>query len=483
MRGFRRLIFLLLLCPLLAVPGSAVPASAAAPTRPNILFFLVDDLDYGVLDNFPGITGQLVRQGASFDQMIVTNSWCCPSRASILRSQYVHSHSVLTNTAPEGGFDRFHTAGLERSTIGTWMKGAGYRTAMMGKYLNHYPGESAPATYVPPGWDEWYVPTRRLYEEYDYTLNENGELVEYGWEEDDYLTDVLTGKAADFVTSGDAPFFLYLAPVAPHNPANPARRHADAFPGVQAPRTPSFNQQDVQDEPAWLRDRQLLDATDKARIDDRYRSRLRAMLGVDDMVATLIETLRRSGKLENTYLFFASDNGFHLGTHRLRQGKTTPFEEAVKVPLVVRGPGVRPGSTVHALTQPIDLAPTFAELGGAAAPAFAEGRSLVPLLRGQTPAPWRRNALIEFWRPTNPSSARQTPVPPYAALRTETHTYVRYDTGETQLYDLTTDPYQLRNLARTAPADLLANLQARLDMMRACSGATCRTADASDGGG
>ncbi|WP_346152365.1 sulfatase [Nonomuraea recticatena] len=481
MKGLRRLVCLLLLYPLLAMPGNSVPAGAAAPVRPNILFVLVDDLEYGVLQNFPNITGQLVQQGVSFDHMFVTNSWCCPSRASILRSQYVHSHTVWTNTAPEGGFDRFHTAGLERSTIGTWMKDAGYRTAMMGKYLNHYPGKTATADYVPPGWDEWYVPVKRLYEEYDYTLNENGDVEEYGWEEDDYLTDVLTREAEDFVTSDDEPFFLYLAPVAPHNPANPARRHVSAFPGVKAPRPPSFNQQNVEEEPAWLRGRPLLDPEAEARVDERYGRRMRSMLGVDDMVATLVEALRRTGKLENTYLFFASDNGFHLGTHRLQQGKTTPFEEAVKVPLVVRGPGVKPGSTIHAMAQTVDLAPTFAELGGARTPDFAEGRSLVPLLRGLTPTPWRRNALIEFTRPANKRSARQTPVPAYAALRTETHTYVRYETGEIQLYDLTQDPYQLHNLARTAPADLLANLQARLDMMRACSGATCRTADVSGG--
>ncbi|MFE3451539.1 sulfatase [Nonomuraea sp. NPDC059194] len=477
MKRLRRLAVLLLLLPLVAVP-----ASAASQVRPNIVMILADDLDYGTLQHFPAITDQLVRQGASFDRVFVTNSWCCPSRASILRSQYVHSHTVWTNTGPEGGFDRFYTAGLDRSTIGTWMRDAGYRTGLMGKYLNHYPGESAPATYVPPGWDEWAVPVKRLYESYDYTLNENGSLVKYAWDEEDYLEDVLTRKAKDFVSApGAQPFFLYLAPVAPHNPANPARRHADAFPDEKAPRPPSYDQPDVSKEPEWMRELPRIGWPGEERIDERYRQRLRAMLGVDDMVNTLVTALQAAGKLDNTYIFFGSDNGFHLGTHRLRQGKTTPFEEAIKVPLVVRGPGIVPGSTITAMAQTVDYAPTFAELAGVVPPAFAEGRSLVPLLRGVNPPSWRRNALIEFARPTNAASARQTPVPAYTALRTATHTYVKYVTGETQLYDLTTDPYELNNLAETADPELLRNLEERMDLMRTCSGATCRTADIWEG--
>ncbi|MEU7002469.1 sulfatase [Nonomuraea sp. NPDC046570] len=482
MKVMWRLVCLLLLLVVAAEPTLAI-GEVRAP-RPNIVFILADDLESGTLQNFPNITNELVRQGASFDRFFVTNSWCCPSRSSILRSQYVHSHGVLTNTAPEGGFSRFHKTDLERSTLGTWMQGAGYRTALMGKYLNHYPDKAAPATYVPPGWNEWAVPVRRLYEEYDYTLNENGTLVPYGTAPQDYLEDVLARKAVDFVgAADDAPFFLYLAPIAPHNPANSAPRHAQAFAGAEAPRTDSFNQEYFDDEPEWLRERPLIGPAGIARIDERYRARMRAMLGVDDMVGSLVAALRASGKLDNTYIFFASDNGFHLGTHRLPQGKTTPFEEAIKVPLVVRGPGVAPGSAIESMASTVDVAPTFAELGGATMPAFVEGRSLLPLLRGERPARWRRNALIEFYRPANARSAAQTPVPPYVALRTDTHTYVQYATGETQLYDLTTDPDQLHNLAaitEISDPGLLQRLQARLLMMRTCSGANCRIADSVD---
>ncbi|WP_236715179.1 sulfatase [Nonomuraea pusilla] len=466
-----------LACVLLLLSSAAEPLAAAGATRPNIVFILTDDLETGTLSHFPVISRELVQQGASFDRFFVTNSWCCPSRTSILRSQYVHSHGVLTNTAPEGGFDRFNTLGLERSTLGTWMKDAGYRTALMGKFLNHYPGNTAPETYVPPGWDEWAVPVRALYEEYGYRLNENGRLADYGWSAQDYLSDVLARKARDFITGSDQPFFLYIPTIGPHNPANPAVRHAGAFAGVTAPRPPSFNQPDVSREPLWLRSLPPLDAAQIAAVDDRYRTRLRSMLGVDDLVGTVIETLRATGKLDNTYLFFGSDNGFHLGTHRLKHGKTTPFDEAIRVPFVARGPGISPGTTIGQMASTVDIAPTIAELGGATVPTFAEGRSLVPLLRGQQPQPWRRNALVEFTRPQDASSARQTPVPPYQALRTERYAFVRYATGETQLYDLATDPYELNNLAATADPALVASLDRRLQAMRACSGATCRQAD------
>lgn len=478
MKGLCRLACVLLLLPL---ASSIVPAvGEARQARPNIVFVLVDDLEAGVLRNFPNISRQLVRQGASFDRFFVTNSWCCPSRTSILRSQYVHSHGVLTNTAPEGGFDRFHANSLERSTLGTWMQSAGYRTGLMGKFLNHYPGTSAQPTYVPPGWNEWDVPVRNLYEEYGYTLNENGKLAEYGWSERDYLSDVMAAKARTFMTASQQPFFLYLSPIAPHNPANPAVRHADAFAGARAPRTKSFNQEDVKNEPRWLRNLPTIKQKGIDRIDERYRDRMRAMLGVDDLVGSVIDTLRETGKLDDTYIFFASDNGFHLGTHRIKQGKTTPFEEAIKVPLVVRGPGIAPGSTITDMAATVDLAPTFAALGGASLPPFVEGRSLTPLLAGRRPPHWRKNVLIEFNRPLNKMSAKQTPVPAYQALRTEQYTYVRYETGETQLYDLAKDPHQLRNLAATADPALLLRLQARLLMMRTCSGANCREADAKD---
>ncbi|MFI6512115.1 sulfatase [Streptosporangium sp. NPDC050855] len=485
-RKILSLISLLVLALALAAAGTTpavgtVPAAAQAAGRPNIVLILVDDLEAGDLRRFPNISALLGQGGTRFDRFFVNNSWCCPSRASIMRSQYVHSHGVLTNTAPEGGFTKYHLSGLERSNIGTWMKSAGYRTGLMGKYLNHYPGGTTAAAYVPPGWDEWDVPVRRLYEEYGYTLNENGTPRAYGFTPQDYLTDVLSAKAASFVSlPDDDPFFLYLAPVAPHNPANHAARHAAAFATEVAPRLPSYNQPDVSAEPLWLRSLPQFGAGTVRRIDRQYRNRLRAMLGVDDMVGTLVESLRVSGKLDETYIFFASDNGFHLGQHRIALGKTTPFDESIRVPLLVRGPGVRPGGVVGDLAANVDLAPTFADLAGITLPDFAEGRSLLPLLRGERPSSWRRNVLLEFNRPINPNSARQTPVPAYQGMRTARHTFVRYSTGEYQLYDLVADPHQLRNIIAETPLPVIAEFNRQLDALVSCSGATCRRADAAE---
>lgn len=470
------LVLRCLVCVLLLSLLAAEPTGASRPPPPNIVVIMADDLDAGTLAHFPRITDDLVRQGASFGRFFTADPWCCPSRSSILRSQYVHSHSVWTNTAPEGGFARFHNLGLERSTIGTWMRDAGYRTGYMGKYLNHYPGP-VEATYVPPGWDTWHVPVRRLYREYGYRLNSDGRLVDYGWGEHDHLADVLAGKAREFITAGGGPFFLFLAPVGPHLPANPPVRHAEAFAGATAPRTPSFDQEDVSREPAWLRELPRLGQAGVERADELYRARMRSMLGVDDLVGAVVDALGEAGRLRDTYLFFTSDNGFHLGTHRLRQGKTTPFEEAIRVPLVVRGPGVPAGKTIEELSATVDLAPTIAELAGAALPPFAEGRSMTPLLRGEPTKGWRENVLVEFARPSNRKSAAQTPVTGYAALRTDRYTYVVYQTGEEQLYDLRADPYQLDNLAQSADPALLKDLRTRLEAMRSCSGAECLTAD------
>lgn len=449
------------------VPAGGEPDPSS---RPNIVLIVTDDLDAASLSRFPNIMNSLVRQGTSLSRFFVTNPWCCPSRSSILRSQYMHSHRVESNRPPSGGFQKFRP--LEASTLGTWMRDAGYRTALMGKYLNQYP-KGAPRTYVPPGWDEWDVPVSRLYQEYGYALNENGTIHRYGDAAGDYLEDVLSAKASAFVAAEAQPFFLYLAPIAPHLPAHYAPRHEAAFAGEQAPRTASFDQADLSAEPAWLRERKPLSAANVRRIDRVHRDRLRAMLGVDDMVGALVAALARAGRLDDTYIFFTSDNGFHLGQHRLRPGKTTPFEEDIRVPMVVRGPGVPAGEVVGALTSTVDLAPTFTELGGAATPPPAEGRSLVPLLHGLDP-PWRDTVLVEFYHPSySPNSP-----PSYAVLRTDRYAYVQYTTGERQLYDLWEDPAELRNLAATAHPGLIASLSARLALLRACTGWTCRLADA-----
>jgi N-acetylglucosamine-6-sulfatase len=471
--------------------------------RPNIVLVLTDDLDHnlGTLDHVPKLTGMMGGQGITFPNMFVSQSLCCPSRSSIQRSQYVHNHHVVGNSPPNGGFEKFHALHEDESTVGTWLKAAGYRTGFMGKYLNGYPNTAAP-NYVPPGWDDWNSPAAgNPYGEYNYTMNENGKLVKYGRKPNEYMTTVLSGKATSFIeqTASDRrPFFLVVATYAPHQPATPAPRYAAAFPGLKAPRPPSYNEADVSDKPAWIRSKPILGPPQQNLMDSLFRKRLRTMLSVSDLVENLIATLKKEGLSENTYIIFTSDNGFHMGEHRLHAGKLTPYEEDIRVPLFIRGPGIPAGQTRQEIVANIDLAPTVADLGHAKVPDFVDGRSLVPLLKKEEkPEKWRQAFLIEqeethynpgpskrgVLEPQDPleqelAAARQG-VPAYAALRTADQIYVLYGDGERELYDLRTDPYEIKNLAKTAPPAEVTRLDKWLAAYVKCHGASCREVDAS----
>jgi N-acetylglucosamine-6-sulfatase len=479
---------LVTLASLTTAAGASEPPSGRqgnSGEKPNVVLILTDDLDrtlYLDPSRFPKVDSLLVDEGTTFSNFFVTDSLCCPSRSSILRGQYVHNHDVRSNKPPLGGFEKFHTNGDEGSTIATWLHDAGYRTGLLGKYLNGYPN-GAEDTFVPPGWDTWASPVRNGgYSGYNYRLNENGTIVPYGANPQDYMTDVLSRKSGEFIQqSGDKPFFLYVAPFVPHAPATPAPRHADTFPGVQAPRTASFNQADVSAEPQWLQNKPLLNDQQIASIDALYRKQLQSMLAVEDLIEHVVDTLRQTGQLDNTYIALTSDNGFHLGQHRLPQGKITAFEEDIRVPLVVRGPGVPAGKRVDDFAANIDLAPTFADLGEAKAPTFVDGRSLAPALRGKSDDDARTGVLVEHFSP-NDGDARTRrrgggAPPTYAAVRTDRYTYVEYVTGERQLYDLRADPDQLQNIVSTADPKLVQDLAEQLSSLRTCDARTCRVAD------
>jgi N-acetylglucosamine-6-sulfatase len=497
--------------------GQGSTAEPPQPARPNIVLVLTDDLDTdpATLATLRQVQTRMAERGTGFANAFVPISLCCPSRASLLRGQYPHNHGIFSNFPPDGGFALFRKLGRESATVATALQRAGYRTVLLGKYLNGYP-ERGEATYVPPGWDEWYVPTSNAaYGGFHYKLNENGGLVSYGGDPDDYATDVLAGKASDFIERAAAdgrPFFVVLSTFAPHRPAVPAPRHQFLFPEARAPRTPSFNEADVGDKPAQYRRIPPLGPGDIEYLDRLYRQRLQSLQAVDQAVAGLVKTLRATGQLGNTYIFFTSDNGHHLGQHRFPAGKYTSYEEDIRVPLWVRGPGVPAGRVVADLVLSIDLAPTFAELAGARLPQ-ADGRSLVPLWSAAsaavsggtggaageatgggtggaaTPVAWRRLVLIEQ-RPFGADLARgelepfeageQAPWPPvnYAGLRTLTYKYVEYADGGREFYDLASDPYELRNRAKAMDAGFLGRLHKLLAGLRTCAGKSCRALDA-----
>lgn len=473
-------VALVLLGPLL--PGMFLPTHLALAASPNIILINTDDLDVDSLRFMPNVSSFLAQRGASFTQFIVAAPDCCPSRASLLRGQYVHDHGILrgSNKFGEG---LFRSQELEDSTLATWLRRAGYRTALVGKYLNGY--EDDP-THIPPGWTEWYATFSSEY--FDYQINENGELVSYGSEPADYQTDVLSRKSVSFIrrsVKAGKRFFLYLTPFAPHGPATPAPRHESLFAEETAPRTASFNEEDVSDKPEYIRATSSLTQPDIDTIDERYRDRLRALQAVDEMVGEIVTTLKDTGTLSNTYIFFTSDNGYLLGQHR-QTDKGVPYEEAIRVPLLVRGPGIAAGQSIGQLASNSDLAPTIADLAGASVPRFVSGRSLVPLLRGSQPSAWREATISQFYRKGNSGGGEvgieavldQPGSPSFLALRTENRSYVEYVTGERELYDLVNDPHQLQNLASDSDyAAEVESLHAWLDAFRACSGRACRSVE------
>lgn len=492
------------------VPPTVQPATPAQ--RPNIIFILADDLDVASLAYMPRLQELLVKQGASFTNFFVNVSLCCPSRSSISRGQYAHNTKVYSNKPPYGGYETYHANGDEDSTVAVWLQNAGYQTAHIGKYLNGYPN-TASQTFIPPGWTEWFSAVKgNPYSEYKYTLNENGKLVDYGSEAKDYGTDVYARKAIEFIQRSvekGQPFFASINPYAPHGPSTPAPRHAKMFLDIRLPRSPNFNEADVSDKPTIIKRRKLLSEQQIAQIEGEYRKRLQSLQAVDEMIENLVATLQKLGQLENTYIFFSSDNGFHLGNHRLEYGKLTPYEEDSRVPMIVRGPGVPAGTKIEHLTGNIDLAPTWAELGGSSLPNFVDGRSLLPLLNAKPipPQNWRQGYLLQRGDPSGEESdgdetgfdlrpaamagllepldilpaeivgvayTRLAAPANFKALRIQHYSYIEYANGEKELYDLRADPYQLTNIAATAKPEWLNELSARLRELEQCAGEQCR---------
>jgi arylsulfatase A-like enzyme len=501
--------------------AAANRAVAATPTRtgprhPNILFVLADDLDAAEMRYLPHVRALIGAPGTTFDHYFVSNSLCCPSRTTTLRGQYAHNTGVWTNGGNNGGFERAYANGVEQDTVATRLHHAGYTTSLTGKYLNGYPGGAQP-NYVPPGWDNWDSPVYgNPYSEYGYVLNDNQTYNLYHHGPHDYGTNVYMRLTDRFIRGAmheHQPFFAYVPVYAPHQPAVPAPRDRHKFPDAIAPRTPSFDQADVSRSPAFVRDLPQFSPAETQAIDVLYRRRIRSLQAVDRGVARLVRTLRAAHQLDDTYVVFASDNGFHLGQHRLPAGKETAYETDIRVPLLVRGPGVRAGAHVHGFAGNTDLAPTFEAMAGVRSPSFTDGRSLVPLLDGRAPRHRRHSYLIEHrvetgvtqpprtqpargstLEPPDPDQAgpggrrrhreirdamllnRGTELPDYDAVRTSRYLYVEYGTGERELYDLRHDPDEIDNLAGTRP-DLERVLARRITALRDCAGRSCRVAE------
>jgi N-acetylglucosamine-6-sulfatase len=441
-------------------------AEAQTTSRPNIVFVMTDDLDERSMEQLGGIQQVMGSNGTTFKNAYVTYSLCCPSRATFLRGQYPHNHGILGNVPPLGGEAKFRNLSLDRSTVATWLNDAGYQTKYIGKYMNGYRD-----LYKPPGWDEWFVLQG---DESNNQVNDDGRSITLTG----HSTDVFANEATDFIrrsSANQAPFFVMVGTKAPHRPPEVAARYQNSFVDTPLPRPPNFDEPDVSDKARWLQAYPRLSQAEIDYAQTLYRERLRSMLSVDDLLEQTIAALQETGELQNTYIFFTSDNGFHLGEHRLPRGKRTSYEEDIGVPLMVRGPGVPAGITRQQLVINNDFAPTIANLAGVAPPGFVDGSSFVPLLSASPPSSWRMAFLEEG---TLETIDTDTPTPTHKGVHTREHMLVEYaETAEQELYDLNADPYQLQSKPRTGNEQLYSTLESRLNALRACSGDACRSAE------
>ena len=340
---------------------------------------------------------------------------------------------MLTNTWPEGGYRAFRRHGARTRSVGIALQQTGYRTAVMGKYLNAY---SPPKHGVDPGWDEWFV-TSMGYRGFDYRMSDNGRVRTYGHRAGDYMTDVLARRGVRFIrrSAGHGPFFLKIASFAPHRPYTLAPRHRYVRPRAALARGLAFDAQ-TRAAPTWLGHRPPLSRARLAGLRRQHAMRVRSVQALDELIGRLRVTLRRKGIADNTYVVFSSDNGYHPGQHRLTVGKRTAFDHDVRVPLIVVGPGVRPRAASSALVGTVD-----------------------PDVQG--------------WAMGLPSS--------YTALRTRHLTYVEYENGDREPYDRRRDPGELDNRAGRISAARLARLHAKLERYRRCRGTvSCWSAATSD---
>ncbi len=454
--------------------------------RPNIVFVLTDDLSWNLVQYMPHVL-RMERHGVTFPNYFVTDSLCCPSRSSIFTGRYPHDTGIFQNGGGDGGFSKFHARGEETETFAASMQPAGYRTALLGKYLNGYhPAATVDGTkhFYAPFWNDWAI-GGEAYPEFGYHLNENGKVVKYGHRPHDYLTDVIARKGVAFIKRSAAahqPFMLELATFAPHAPYTPAPRDRTDFPGLTTARTPAFDAANTKP-PQWLAGHPPLGRFQLRQLNRWFRKRTQAVQAVDRMIGLVERTLASTGQSRNTYIVFSSDNGYHLGDHRLLAGKLTAFDTDIRVPLVVTGPKVPENRVAKKLAENIDLNPTFLRLAGVNVPNAVEGRSLVRLFHGQPVQAWRQGVLVEHHGPDvqvgdpdypNVGSGNPTS---YEALRTSRGVYVEYVNGDVEYYDLTRDPFEIHNTVDALGPAKRKRLHDMLTALEKChTGATCQAA-------
>ena len=465
--------------------------------RPNVIVITTDDQPLSMLQGqyMPQTAKHIAAKGTTFANSIVTTPLCCPSRASLLTGQYAHNHGVLRNA--------YSLLEGKDNVLPVWLREAGYRTAHLGKFLNGYESTVDDRFQVAPGWDIWFT-TLGATRYYQHVVSGNGRKRHFGRGKRSYVTRVLNRKAASLVrrfAPDTRPFYIQLDHRAPHPEVGPSsggrcgakaipedKRDMKRFRDVPLSASPSLNELDVSDKPSFISNRPPLSEGQLRRITRRYDCGLASLRSVDRGVEKVVKNLKRVGELDDTVLVYTSDNGFYFGEHRIGRDKTQPYEEGVRVPLLMRVPkrfrgGAPPVPTVHEPVANIDLAPTILRFARArpCAPGgdcrVMDGRSLMPLLGGSGDWPQGRGLAVEYdgAGSKGKSSCR------FEGVRAEGWIYVRHlaipdpvtgvceESEEVELYNLSTDPFQLENLSGQ-DQPVTDPLRHRLALLRDCSG-------------
>ncbi len=477
-----------------ALLGGEPDANAALgdpldPPPPNIVLITTDDQQASTATSavMPRLSERMAG-GSSFSDYIVTTPLCCPSRASLLTGQYGHNNGVLQND--------YALLRDKGNVLPVWLQGAGYSTAHVGKYLNRFGDFSGNPRTVAPGWDYWFTQfeTKAYYE---WRASKNGRLRAYGSEDADHLTVVTNRRAAAWarkLARKPEPFFMQLDYYAPHVAAGrgepacrgapvPAPADEGRASSLGLPNPPSFNELDVSDKPDFIQALPRMDPEVVATTGRRYRCMVESLASVDRGIDRVFRKIEAAGELDRTVFIFTSDNGYFYGEHRIKLGKPYPYEENLRMPLLVQVPGqyLRGGGqprVIGASTANIDIAPTIAELAGVE-PCVAgrcrtlDGRSLLPLLDGSGPWPAERSLLVE----RNNCDFR--------GIRSGREVYFEYGRGPIptsgrcvpdgiEHYDLDTDPFQIENLfpapRRSADGALQRDFQKRISTLAKCAG-------------
>jgi arylsulfatase A-like enzyme len=432
----------------LALTGAddAQPAALSALTRtkPDVVIILTDDQRTDTLLSMPAVRQLLVDRGTRFTNAHVPNSLCCPSRSTLLTGLYSHDTGVWGNGGPNGGWPAFVRYGNEKRTIAVALQRLGYRTDLIGKYLNAY-GHFAPANYHTIGWSKFEalrVPNHSgAY--YGYRLGNSPQY--HGLGTNNYSTDVLAQRAVNFIwsTPRDKSLFLYFAPYAPHLPATPAPRYVGALKGKLPTYRPVSADARLTGKPAWMLGKPPVQQKTIENLRERQGE---SLMAVDDAVTAIVAALQHSGRMRDTMIIYMSDNGYLNGEHHLI-GKNVPYQLATSVPLVIRWDHrVQAGAVSDRLTGNIDIAATIADAAGT-----QMTTSGLSLLRPKQ----RTGLLLE-------AEGNRVGRPAYCGWRSRNWLYAHYSSGEEELYSVPDDPNELRNLASDpAHSAVLASLRAQ----------------------